>query len=261
MSKIPARVYDPPALAYKDQNPKNTTLVKMEIRKPGGKWDMLRDGPQGTKLSFVDNKHLEKWAILDLAGTSQNDINFFVDTLFKEGEKIGYIVDFQKETVQADMNNMNQVFQAFQKLCLSGLQMILVISRGKNAGIYNGLKHEGDVVVKISTQFVQQKNIGNQRFPPKPATMHNILLKINSKLGGTNQILHSSISPKIFTKPVMIMGADVTHPASDFKGTKQSIAAVVGSMDPKASQYKCEIRFQVLLIFTLFELKDDHIIF
>ena len=76
--------------------------------------------------------------------------------------------------------------------------------------------------------------------------MHNILLKINSKLGGTNQMLHSSITPKVLLdQEVMIMGADVTHPASDFKGRKPSIAAVVGSMDPKASQYKCEIRFQV----------------
>ena len=43
----------------------------------------------------------------------------------------------------------------------------------------------------------------------------------------------------------MIMGADVTHPASDFKGGKPSIAAIAGSMDPRASQYACEIRFQV----------------
>ena len=45
------------------------------------------------------------------------------------------------------------------------------------------------------------------------------------------------------------MGADVTHPASDFKGDKPSIAAIVGSMDPRASQYACEIRFQVGLHF------------
>eukprot|EP00092_Neocalanus_flemingeri_P005039 GFUD01005419.1.p1 GENE.GFUD01005419.1~~GFUD01005419.1.p1 ORF type:complete len:1029 (+),score=236.79 GFUD01005419.1:45-3089(+) len=243
MSQIPARVYDPPALAYKDlNNKKDNKPVKFEITQPG-KWDMLR-GPRGSKLSFIDNKHLTKWAILDLANTSPQDIDNFVDSLYKEGDKIGYHVEFHREVARADMYNMNNVFKEFQRLCSLDLQMILIITRGKNASIYNGLKHEGDVISKISTQFVQQKNIGNQRFPPKPATLHNILLKINSKLGGTNQILDSSISPKIFSSPVMIMGADVTHPASDFKGEKPSIAAVVGSMDPKASQYKCEIRFQ-----------------
>jgi len=249
MSKISARVYDPPALAYRDMNivpnpsRKDSDVIEFNIQKPGGKWDMQR-GPRGSKLSFIDNKHLTKWAILDLAKTPKIDVDNFVETLYQEGARIGYTVEYELKRAEADMRNMNRVLEEFKRLCSLNLQMILVITQGKNAHVYNGLKHEGDVIAKVSTQFIQQKNIGNQRCPAKPATMHNILLKINSKLGGTNQTLHSSISPKIFTSPVMIMGADVTHPASDFKGTKQSIAAVVGSMDPKASQYKCEIRFQ-----------------
>ena len=200
----------------------------------------------------MKSKHQEENGICsevrkDLARTQRNDVDNFVQKLYEEGARIGYTVEYQLETAEADLRNMDKVFREFKRLCSLKLQMILVITQGKNTHVYNGLKHEGDVVEKVSTQFIQQKNIGNQRYqqPAKPATMHNILLKINSKLGGTNQILHTSISPKIFNKPVMIMGADVTHPASDFKGTKQSIAAVVGSMDPKASQNKCEIRFQV----------------
>ena len=127
---------------------------------------------------------------------------------------------------------------------MHGPAMILVITFGKNASIYNGLKHEGDVQQKISTQVIQQKNVKNL----KPATLHNILLKINSKLGGTNHTLHASNSPHLLQIPVMIMGADVTHPASDQKDIKDSIAAVVASMDPRASQYECEIRFQVKCI-------------
>lgn len=169
----------------------------------------------------------------------------------------------------------------FREICtrLKGVEkpgensMILVVTRGKNSTIYNGLKHEGDVVSKISTQVptafhkrttsklnhskfvnlelqvVQSKNIGNSRYPAKTATVHNILLKINSKLGGTNQALHRDNRPNILGQPVMIMGADVTHPASDHKDKKPSIAAVVGSVDARASQYKCEVRFQVGTIF------------
>lgn len=41
------------------------------------------------------------------------------------------------------------------------------------------------------------------------------------------------------------MGADVTHPGADQQDSnKPSIAAVVGSVDPRASQYCCEIRIQ-----------------
>ena len=207
---------------------------------------MKRNATRGTRPSFLDNKHLNNWAILDLADTQPGAIEKFVDSLYEEGRSIGYNVEFPlKRPFRADPGYLDQVLLEFRKLCeiLKGCSdpMILVITRGKNSLIYNGLKHEGDVLQKISTQVIQQKNIINI----KPATLHNILLKINSKLGGTNQTLHSSNTPHILARPVMIMGADVTHAAPDQKGIKPSIAAVVASMDPKASQYECEIRIQV----------------
>ena len=70
-------------------------------------------------------------------------------------------------------------------------------------------------------------------------------LKINSKLAGTNHKLERNSRPKMFSEPVMILGADVTHAAAQFKGVKPSIAAVVGSVDPSAHmQYEVEIRVQ-----------------
>ena len=254
MSKIQARVYDPPYLAYKDLNRKEqfpqSEIISFKIPHPGGKWDMTK-GPKGSQISFIDNRHLKNWAILDLANLSMEDINAFVDALYAEGDKIGYQVDYHSEVVKANMNSMNQVYKAFQKLCSKRPDMIIVLTRGKNATVYNGLKYEGDIVQKISTQFVQQKNIGTKKLAAKPATLHNILLKINSKLGGTNQMLHTANTPNILQKPVIIMGADVTHPASDFKSLKPSIAAVVGSMDAKASQYLCELRLQVKILIYL----------
>ena len=203
---------------------------------------------RGTRPSFLENKHLNNWAILDLADTHPGAIEEFVNCLYKEGNSIGYNVEFPLEgRFTADPRNLDHVLREFRRLCdilkksSQSDPMILVITWGKNSLIYNGLKHEGDVLQKISTQVVQQKNILNI----KPATLHNILLKINSKLGGTNQTLHKENTPNILSRPVMIMGADVTHAAPDQKGIKPSIAAVVASMDPKASQYECEIRIQV----------------
>ena len=210
---------------------------------------MKKNATRGTRPSFLDNRHLNNWAILDLAGTHPNDVGKFVDSLYKEGNSIGYNVEYPLDgRFSADPRNLDQVLREFRKLCdilksspSQSDPMILVITRGKDSVLYNGLKHEGDVLQKISTQVVQQKNITNL----KAATLHNILLKINSKLGGTNQTLHSSNTPHLLSRPVMIMGADVTHAAPDQKGVKPSIAAVVASMDPKASQYECEIRIQV----------------
>ena len=71
----------------------------------------------------------------------------------------------------------------------------------------NRIKLLGDAVHNIPTQFILTKNL-------KPNNSHMILLKINSKLGGTNQIMNPSCLPKILREcPVMVMGADVTHAA------------------------------------------------
>ena len=40
------------------------------------------------------------------------------------------------------------------------------------------------------------------------------------------------------------MGADVSHPALESPGSKPSIAAIVGSMEPKAANYQVEVRVQ-----------------
>ena len=49
----------------------------------------------------------------------------------------------------------------------------------------------------------------------------------------------------MLSEQVIIMGADVTHPGADQQNSgKPSIAAVVGSVDPRGSQYCCEIRVQ-----------------
>ena len=53
------------------------------------------------------------------------------------------------------------------------------------------------------------------------------------------------IAPKcvqILSKPVMIMGADVSHPAPESRKFKPSIVAVTGSVEPKATQYETQVR-------------------
>lgn len=50
--------------------------------------------------------------------------------------------------------------------------------------------------------------------------------------------------PAVLKEQVIFLGADVTHPGADEGSDKPSVAAVVGSVDPRASQYCCEIRVQ-----------------
>ena len=112
-----------------------------------------------------------------------------------------------------------------------GLQLVVVVLPGKTP-VYAEVKRVGDTVLGMATQCVQAKNVNKT----SPQTLSNLCLKINVKLGGVNSILVPSIRPKIFSEPVIFLGADVTHPpAGDNK--KPSIAAVVGSQVSNQPRY------------------------
>ena len=80
--------------------------------------------------------------------------------------------------------------------------------------IYQKAKLIGDTEINIPTQFVLSKNARGRNMgePPSPQTIHNIILKINSKLGGTNQDLAGPSRQEltlgqnqtIFSKPIMV---------------------------------------------------------
>lgn len=104
-----------------------------------------------------------------------------------------------------------------------------------------------------ATQCLKWKNIER---PPRGYHL-NVMLKINTKIGGTNHTLVSRLpsAPSqttfqdppaslswLFDKPCMLVGVDVSHadPGSD----RESMAAVVASMDGRASQYVAHISAQ-----------------
>lgn len=94
-------------------------------------------------------------------------------------------------------------------------------------------------------------------------TASNILLKVNSKLNGTNHKLAPNFKPNILKRPVMIMGADVTHPGPDSKDIP-SVAAVTASHDSNAFQYNICWRLQnpkVEIISDLEEITLEHLNF
>ena len=107
------------------------------------------------------------------------------------------------------------------------LQLIVVVLPGKTP-VYAEVKRVGDtclgksysyymnhislclrnLLLGIATQCVQVKNVNKT----SPQTLSNLCLKINVKLGGVNNILVPTMRPKIFSEPVIFIGADVTHP-------------------------------------------------
>ena len=89
----------------------------------------------------------------------------------------------------------------------TNLQLIVVVLPGKTP-VYAEVKRVGDTLLGIATQCVQVKNVNKTT----TQTLSNLCLKINVKLGGVNNILVPNMRPRIFSEPVIFIGADVTHP-------------------------------------------------
>ncbi len=236
MTTIPARMLDPPQLRYKgdkadvNENPSN------------GKWRMNK----GAK--FVDSKDLIRWAIMDLAGLQDQQIDTFVRGLTRSAWFCGLTIRPPSGKERCDLRReRDKAENKFRRLVTSmkDPQLVMVFSAGKDP-MYSILKHVGDIDLKVPTQFVLKKNVFGKRGSPDPdaQTLHNICLKINSKLGGKNHDLSNTSRPEILKKPVMLIGADVTHPSPEAMGQKPSIAAMVASCDPLGLIYNCEVRLQ-----------------
>lgn len=133
-----------------------------------------------------------------------------------------------------------------------GVRLAIVILMGD---FYCEVKRQTDML-GLMTQCLKWKNIIK---PPRGYYM-NVMLKVNTKMGGTNHTLASQLSPEeahalpatfqdppaslswVFDKPCMLVGIDASHP--DPKSKSPTLAAVVGSINGQASQYVAHISAQ-----------------
>jgi len=204
---------------------------------------------------------LQKWIIINLSFTqslSDKDIESFANDLISQAKEMGMniiqnriivrINSFSPKTTFANIKN--KIKQGF-----AGLQMILFITPSKSDpysdDIYSEIKLLGDVENGFATQCVNIASIWNDRSRDRKrkwnrSYLRQLMLKINPKLGGTNVALSESTQsmPAIFKdKSLMIIGADVNHPAPADRITP-SISAVVGSYDNEFSNYYTTIKMQ-----------------
>lgn len=167
-------------------------------------------------------------------------------------------------------SSANDVHMAFTFMKEKGARIIVVFLN--HSSEYATVKLASDKV-GIITQCILWSKVGDHS--PK-GYASNISLKINAKLGGLNHVLDSRFRSEsgesqfqdppnslmwAFNKPCMLVGVDVSHPEPG--STKESIAAVVGSMNRSANQYAAcfltqasreeEVRDLTTLMVELFE--------
>ncbi|EPS66954.1 hypothetical protein M569_07819, partial [Genlisea aurea] len=130
--------------------------------------------------------------------------------------------------------------QIFDKLPGPPEFLLCVLPERRNSSIYGPWKKKCLIDVGIVSQCISPLRIDDQY-------LTNVLLKINSKLGGINSLLEIEISrqiPFIADKPTMIIGMDVSHGPPGCPDIP-SFAAVVGSQSwPLISRYRAAVRSQ-----------------
>jgi len=94
------------------------------------------------------------------------------------------------------------------------LHLMLIILPDEDEKRYRTIKCTTDTILGVPSQCVQLEKI----YRTNTQYCASVALKINLKLGGTNQSLKETEIPQLTKEPVMLLGADVTHPTGGRAG-------------------------------------------
>ena len=187
-----------------------------------------------------------------------------------------FMADIERDANQCGINircggppmtcsdNSQDIDDKLRKMQQGGARIVIVMLI---IDAYGDVKLAADRLGLI-TQCLKWKNIER---PPR-GYHANIMLKINTKMGGTNHTLASRM-PKgvpfngevfqdppaslswLFDKPCMLIGVDVSHPEPG--SNRESMAVVVGSMNGRASQYVALVSIQPARVEMVSALEDN----
>ena len=246
MVEVEGRVLSPPTLQYNHD-------VKVTPQPNKGCWDMRGK-------TFFEGVTVMNWAIICTMPERNCSCTYFIQQLQRQSEQMG--MDMRSTPTVLHTERI-PVYKVFEELLSKrkNLDLVIVII-DKGGSDYQDVKRLGDSEsgAAVTTQCLLTKTV---RDKCNPATLGNICLKINARLGGVNSIIDLGTRPPMLQGvPIIIFGADVTHPRSD-DTTSPSIASVVASVDLQGGRYRALHRHQKHrqeIIADLKEMTKDHLL-
>ncbi|OQR76779.1 protein argonaute-3-like [Tropilaelaps mercedesae] len=182
--------------------------------------------------TFLVGATIEAWGIADCHGARRT--REFAQSLQDIGKKFGmeilpprfirtYGSEFTPHSILSDIKS------SFPETKLT----VVILGRYTS---YEGIKQvsESNSNLVMMTQCVRGVNLDSKKHDRTFVT--NVLMKINSKMGGVNNGVVSKVLPAVLTRPFIVFGGDVSHP-SPLNKKHSSIAAVVATMDHVPSKY------------------------
>ncbi|KAL0001598.1 hypothetical protein SO802_015379 [Lithocarpus litseifolius] len=208
--------------------------------------------PRNGRWNFNNKKllnptQIDRWVVVNFS--ARCDTSHISRELINCGRNKGIIIQRPYTLIEEDSQfrraspvvRVEKMFEQIQAKLPGAPEFILcVLPERKNSEIYGPWKKRSLSDFGIVTQCISPAKVNDQY-------LTNLLLKINSKLGGINSLLaieHSSRVPLINDTPTLILGMDVSH-GSPGRSDVPSVAAVVGSRSwPLISRYRASVRTQ-----------------
>eukprot|EP00735_Rhodelphis_limneticus_P006163 TRINITY_DN18534_c0_g1::TRINITY_DN18534_c0_g1_i1::g.1079::m.1079 TRINITY_DN18534_c0_g1::TRINITY_DN18534_c0_g1_i1::g.1079 ORF type:complete len:831 (+),score=132.82,sp/Q8CJG0/AGO2_MOUSE/35.61/6e-146,Piwi/PF02171.12/6.8e-81,PAZ/PF02170.17/4.9e-19,PAZ/PF02170.17/4.1e+03,DUF1785/PF08699.5/1.1e-14 TRINITY_DN18534_c0_g1_i1:94-2586(+) len=236
MAQVTGRVLPAPVIQYSQSGGKKTISAEK------GAWK-----PNDTQLAQPVG--LATWAVLSFAGTQlgQQEITNFVQDMLQCAKLNGYPIQPPKLVKPARSADVEKEIAA---IAAQKAQFVLCILSPKSDELFAALRKLCDSTYGIHHMVCVVPKIRKHDL----TYCLNLLYKINSKLGGTN--FHVQENLPLFDRPTMVVGIDVTHPPPGMGAIRPSIAAVVASMNIKATQYVARVALQGSRIEHMEKLKD-----
>ncbi|KAI1299311.1 Protein argonaute-2 [Halotydeus destructor] len=217
----------------------------------------------GTKL--FKTIPLQSWLFV-IVGGADNPVNLETQlprVASSMGLALGKCIKYDNMRNVNQWTSLDQIKHAAERCLRSAkennvkLVVFLALKKDMDANIYSVVKSLAEIKFAVVTQFIDCKKIGKAYEKRKEGQyLSNLVLKMNSKLGGTNSIVEPDDEPKVLRqKGTMIIGADVTHHATSelSHGSSSggsdlsidySIAAVVGTLDSQYFRFNTECMVQ-----------------
>ncbi|CAH8441063.1 unnamed protein product [Schistosoma turkestanicum] len=217
---VKARVLQPPKAVFNHPD---------KIQLKAGSWNtpaFHKAAKHGTEI---------QWGLLCIPRNPRSDGDERTVTmeLPKVAKRFGVLLSNQPSLSRCHVSQLEKTFEEFNR---KGCIFILLILYDDLS--YGTVKRLSDLRFGIRTQCVRGNTLR------KPNVFPNLLLKLNGKLGGVNWII--SDLAEYTQELIMVLGADVTHPApTQSQQVRKSIAAVVGSNSPDLMRYAAVVRQQV----------------
>ncbi|OWM75410.1 hypothetical protein CDL15_Pgr021574 [Punica granatum] len=198
MTKVEGRVLETPKLKVGNNN---------ECIPQNGRWNF-------NQKTFIRPIKVDRWVIVNFS--ARCDTSRLSRDLIDCGRTKGMQIECPVALIEEDpqqrregpVARVEKMFELIRmKLSRPPKFILCALPERKISDIYGPWKKKCLTEFGIVTQCISPLKINDQY-------LTNVLLKINSKLGGINSLLaieHASCIPKITDTPTMILGMDVSH--------------------------------------------------